>query len=401
VAKINYKALVESYQKWPDRAPALLTEAIEAKDLDVKNFSFLGLFEAFFGWGEVQACRSDGNRLITRDVFEHAGAVSTANFQSITQQIIYNMTLPGYRSEGYPFSELIPEQQSQFQNEKVAGLSAVGPGTDAEWKTPEGEPYNYAGFGPNYIHLPETEKRGKIVAVTREAIFFDRTGQILETARGVGEGLRANREDRAIDCVIDENGGAKSAMQGGHRYHWFDNSIATYGDSSGNHNWDNLAASNELVDWTDFDVVEQLAAGLTDPFTGLPIVMEPTYVITTWQLRQTVNRILTASQLHVLTPGFATTGNPTQSTFNNPYNGLVRHLTSRRLASRMATDTTWYWGSPQVAFRYIVHFPFQTVQAPPNNQLEFERDIVFQYRADERGNYATIEPRAMIKATVD
>src|SRR5688572_3671350 len=111
MAKINYKALVESYQKWPDKAPSLLEDAIQAKESEVKNFSFLGLFEAFFGWGEVRACRSDPQRLITKDVFEFAGAVSTANFQSISGQIIYQMTLQGYESEGYPFSDLIPTQQ--------------------------------------------------------------------------------------------------------------------------------------------------------------------------------------------------------------------------------------------------------------------------------------------------
>lgn len=399
MSKINYKALVESYQKWPDKADGLLEEAIKEKELDVSNFSFLGLFEACFGWGEVEACRKDKSRLVTRDVYEHAGAVSTANFQAIIRQIVYNMALPGYESEGYPFSELIPERQSQFQNELVAGMSNVGPGNDAEWKTPEGEPYNEAGFGPDWVNLAKTEKRGKIVSLTREILFFDRTGLVMERARGVAEGLRANREIRAIDAVIDENGGAKSATQGGHRYHWMGNSIATYGDSSGNHNWDNLVASNGLVDWSDIDAVEQAFAGMTDPFTGEPIVLDQTYIISTWQLRQTVNRILTATQLALYTPGFATSANPTQTMFANPYQNVVKHLTSRRLAGRLATDTDWFYGNPAKAIVYVQHFPFQVLQGPPNSEVEFERDIVARFRADEMGNYSVINPRFLVKST--
>jgi hypothetical protein len=401
MAKINYKALRESYEKYPDRAPALLEEALAAKDIDPGNFSFQALYREWFGEGAMAALdpAHRGDRLVSRDVFEHAGAVSTANFAGIIRQIIYNMALPGYQGEGYPFSDLIPERPSKFQNELVAGMSEVGPGNDAEWLTPEGEPYNYAGFGPNYINLPKTQKRGKIVALTREILFFDQTNLVAERARGVGDGLRAGREDRAIDCVIDENGGAKSATQGGHRYHWMGNSIATYGDSSGNHNFDNLVASNALVDWTNIDAIEQNIANVTDPFTGLPIVLDQTYLITTWQLRQQANRILTATELINTAPGFATSGAPTQTRYNNPYSGIVKHLTSRRLAQRLATDTSWFYGSPQKAFVYVVHFPFQVIQAPPNSTEEFNRDIVLQVRADEMGNYGTLDPRYMQKAT--
>jgi hypothetical protein len=49
--------------------------------------------------------------------------------------------------------------------------------------------------------------------------------------------------------------------------------------------------------------------------------------------------------------------------------------------------------------RYMVNWPLQTKQAPPNSHDEFHRDIVQQYRADERGAYAVIEPRVMAKAT--
>jgi hypothetical protein len=399
MASVPYKRILEDYRKHPAEADRALNECVKEKVYTADDFSFKALAYETVGKGIVEACAGDKRNLFTVALQEHAGAVSTAAFKDIAGQFVFSMMLPEYTSEEFVFTKIIPERQSEFTFEKAIGLSGIGPGTDSEWVVPEGEPYNYAGFGPNFINLPETVKRGKIVPVTREAIFFDRTNKVRDYAKSIGYWLGYNREIRAIDCIIDENAGAKSAAMGGHRYHWLGNSIATYGDNSGTHSWDNLVASNALVDWTDIDAIEQVMNTLVDPFTGAPIATTPTTIITTRELKQTVGRILTASQLHVLTPGYATSGNPTVNIQNNPYSGAVRHLWSALLAQRMATDTTYYYGTPEKAFIYVVNFPFQQQTAPPNSDDEFERDIVLKCRADERGAYGTIEPRHMVKST--
>lgn len=413
MARVNYAKLVEEYKRFaaPEHRVALsdgetrhpvveaLYQEVKDKVYTADDFSFKALFEACFGWGELQACVRDRGRLVTQHVYEHAGAASTAAFKDISGQIIFSMMLPRYTSEEFVFTKLIPERQSPYTFEKVAGLSDIGPGTDAEWVVPEGEPYNYAGFGPNYINLAETQKRGKIVPVTREAIFFDRTSMVREMAGRIGYWLGYNREIRAIDCVIDENAGAKSAAAGGHRYHWLGTSIATYGDNSGAHSWDNLVATNALVDWTDVDAVEQNFNAIVDPFTGAPIELGATTLIATKDLEKTVLRILDSTKLNILTPGYATTGNPTVGTVGNYYAGAFRYVGSRLLAQRLATDTSWFYGAPEKAFVYVVNFPFSTRTAPTNSEAEFNRDIVLQERADERGAYSTIDPRFMQKAT--
>jgi hypothetical protein len=403
MASVNYKKIVEEYKKYPgEKGPVVraLNEEIRAKVYTADDFSFKALFEACFGWGEIQACTADKNRLVTKDVFEHAGAVSTAAFKDISGQIVFSMMIPRYQSEEFVFTKLIPERQSPYTNEKVAGLSGIGPGTDSEWVVPEGEPYNLAGFGPNWVNLPETIKRGKIVPVTREAIFFDRTGMIREFAGDVGYWLGFNREVRATDCVIDENAGAKSAAAGGHRYHWMGTSIATYGDNSGTHSWDNLAAVNALVDWTNINVLDQVLNEIVDPFTGAPVMLDATTLIVPKSLEKTAGRILSSTQLQVVTPGYATSGNPNITTLTNPYGGAFRVVSSRLLAQRLAVKTSYFYGTPEKAFVYVVNFPFQQKMAPDNSQEEFSRDIVLQARADERGAYGTIDPRLMAKSTV-
>lgn len=400
MARVNYKNLVESFNRFPDRAPTLLRESLEAKDLNPRDVDFGALFEAHFGWEEFRACRMDRGRSVTKDVFEAAGAVSTASFQNISGQLIFRMMMDEFTSEDFVFSKMIPEEQGDVDFEKVAGLSGIGPGTDSEWITDEGWEYKLAGPGEDWINLPTTVKRGKIVALTREALFYDRTKKIQDACSKVGYWLGYNGEIRAIDAVIDENGGAKSAQVGGHRYHWQGTSYATYGDSSAAHPWDNLVAANALVDWTDLDAIDQAFNDLVDPFTGAPVVMGGMQLIAPFGLNKVASRIANATEVTVATPGYAVSGNPTVTKIANPYGGKFEVVSSRLLAQRMATDTSYYYGDVRAAFRRIVHFPFQTIQAPPNTDDEFKRDIVAQWRADVKDAYATIQPRAMVKSTV-
>jgi hypothetical protein len=136
-----------------------------------------------------------------------------------------------------------------------------------------------------------------------------------------------------------------------------------------------------------------------DPETGEPILTNATYLITTKQLEWTARRVLNATEVNVTTPGFATSGVPSQTAMKNPVAGTLTLVSSRLLAQRLATDTHWFLGDPTKAFVYKEIFAPQVIEAPPNNLEEFKRDIVRQWRADEMGAYATIEPRYMIKGT--
>lgn len=395
---VNYTALVEGYQKAPGEATSLLQEALRDKYVNPRDFDFGRLFEECFGWEEFRACRRDKKRLVTTDVFEAAGAVSTSAFRDISDQILYRLILDAYENEDFVFTKKIPEYQSEFTFEKIPGVTRMGFGNDDEWVTDEGEPFQIVGVGQDYIHYPETVKRGKIVPVTREALFFDRTGLVQERCKEVGYWLGFNRETRAIDCAIDENKGARSAADGGHRYHWRGTPYATYGDlNATTHPWDNLAASNPLVDWTSINAAEQLLNEMVDPATGAPIVFGAEDLVVTKQLEKTAMRIVNATEIHVVTPGYALSNNPTLHDQRNPYMNAFNIVSSRLLAQRLALDTSWFLGSISKSFVYVVNFPMQTLTAPANSDDEFKRDIVLQTRADERGAYGTKQPRGMVR----
>ena len=386
----NLRRLFEAAQRdgQPERFHADLAEGLRSGQLKFGDFSLRQLFENFVPDGRELVGLYDPRMQGSMDLRETASVVSSSQFAKISGQLLYNAVLEQYQQEESIFVPIIPTVSTQFNGERIPGISNIG---DEALVVDEGRPYPKAGVSQTYIDTPTTTKRGLIVEVTKEAIFFDRTGILEEQCRKVGEALGLNKEKRAIDCIVDEN-------VTDHRYNWRGTIIATYGDNSGSHSWDNLEASNALVDWTDIDAAERLFSGMLDPETGEPISINPSHLIVTRQLLYTARRIVNASEITVTTPGYATSGNPTETRTANPIQNYTI-VSSNQLAARMATDTSWFLGDPRKAFRYMENWPLTVVQAPANNEAEFTSDVVMRFKASERGAYATIDPRYMVKCT--
>ena len=406
---IRYQTLVEHFKKDAAGASTALRESFKNKDVRPEDFDLGRLFEECYGFHAFKACRN--KEMLASDVIlaeaggrlssmrfsedtrleEAAGAVTTSHFQNISGQIAYSATLQAYETEATPFSDLITEVQATYlEGEKMAGVTELG---DEIVIRPETEPYALAGPGENWVFTPPILDRGVIVPVTWEAVFSDRTGQLLDRCRDVGKWMKINKEKRAIDAVIDENTTA-------HRYNWRNSGqIATYGDNSGSHTWDNLVSSNALVDHTDIDAVMQAFNGLVDPFTGEPIAIEPRHIVAVNALEMTVKRVLNSTIVRTNIGGYPVSGNPAAFEQANPFANAFQPVISRRLAGRLATDTDWFVGNITALVKYMVAERMNVVQAPPNNHDEFHRRIVFQNRVNERGQHVVVEPRAMVKST--
>lgn len=392
--RVNYRSLLEEYRTDPAAAERELREAIDKGEIKPNNFDELGaLFVEAFGAHDYYSCKAKKDTyhgVLGRRLAEADGAVSTAAFLNISGQIVYAALLDKYQAEEFVFAKMIPEVNATIlDGEKIAGITELG---NAGAKRKEGDSYKIAGVGEDWIFTPPIPDYGLEVPVTWEAVFNDRTGRLVETAGGVGESIGIGEEIAAIDCVIDENTTE-------HRYNWRGTVIASYGDNSGTHTWDNLAASNALVDWTDIDAAEQVFNGLVNPYTGLPITIEPRDIIVTKQNFQTANRIVSAGEIRVATPGYATTGNPTQTNQKNPYLNKYGVVTSRLLAARLGTDTSWFLGDVSKYAKRMVAEPLNVVQAPSNNEAEFTRRIVNRFRANKRYAHVVVQPRAIVKST--
>lgn len=402
---VNYKALLESYQHNEAQAEQWLGEAFQKKEVRVVDFDFGKLFAECFGWQAFVECRNDRTRLVNTIMEERfqegaAGAVSTHAFQTISQQIVYNATIEAYDAPEFVFSKLIPSQPSQFRTERIPGISGIG---DESRVVAEGDPFPQVGVSESWVDSPVTQKRGFAIGLTREAVFFDRTGLLIERCNKAAYWQAYNQELRAIDCVIDENAAAVNAMMGGHRYHWKNNSIASYGNNSGTHNWDNLQASNTLLDYSDLENAELLFDVLTDPDTGVVTGAyrgAVTDLIITTQLLHTAKQILDATEIRVAITGYPTSGNPAMRVSPNSLEPGYRIVTSPLLSTRLGTDTTWFLGNVARYAVYMENWPIETIQAPANSHDEFHRDIVMQWRVSECGAYRVKDPRFIVQSTV-
>ena len=402
MAKPNYKGIIQLFEaadreKRPREEPKrVLRETIASDRSMLQGLDFGALWSEMYGWNNFHHCRSTGK--MAWEVMEAAGPVTTASFQQITEQFVYGIVMDAYKSPEFIFTKLIPVRNTQFDFERIAGVTDIG---DEVQVVKEGDNYPVAGPTETYRNAPVLRKRGFKVQLTREVIFFDRTGQLVQMASNGSKSMGQNREKRAIDCVIDENAGAASAVIGGHRYNYRGNSIASFGNSSGNHDWDNLSGTTTLVDWTDIEACEILLAAIDDPTTGEPITLgTKRHLVCATQNKLTALRIRNATEIVVVTPGYNTTGNPTETKVGNPYGGAFEVVSSPYYERRAATDTTWIYGDVEAACEYCQAWPEEVKTLAGGTQLEFDRDIVQQYRFSEYGNYSNKEPRALIQATV-
>lgn len=320
----------------------------------------------------------------------HEAGVNTAMFSNITGQIVFSMILDEWNDPVYIADSLVTNTPTSFSGERIPGIGAIG---DEAEVIGEGEAYPMAGVSEEWIETPETTKRGFIVPVTKEAIFFDRVGLVLKRAGDVAKWLRVNKEKRVLDAVLGitntytRNGGATTN---------------TYGDNSGTHDWDNLAASNALADWTDIENALLLFDDLVDPNTGEPVLVNPNTIIVPTALSSTAQRILSATEVREVTNTNTTTisANPLAMPRTGGTNAASWNVVSSQyVKARSSSASTWFIGEPQAAFAYMENWPISTTEAPTNSEMEFTHDIVSRFKVSERGVPAVIEPRKMVKST--
>ena len=364
-----------------------MTNALDDGSIKPEEFSIRELFEE---------CVPDGRELAeslnprypqqgTQNLVEAAGGIAASDFSNISGQIVYTRLIEKMQMEEFKFTNIIPTQSTPYDGEKIAGIDGLG---DQAAVVAELQEYPLIGTSEDWIETPQTTKRGFIVPVSKEAIFFDRTGRLLNEAGKVGEWLGVNKEKRAIDCVIDENVTT-------HKHNWKGTQYDTYVSTP----WDNTATTAGLVDYTDINEVELLLSAITDPSTGEPVVIEADTIIVTPQLYMTAARIVNATEIVQGAIGAAvprTTARQAEVITGSV--GRYNILSSRQLAARMGTDTTWYLGNPARAFVYMENWPIAVIRQDEGPAM-FHRDVVTQFRCSERGQYYTLEPRVIAKAT--
>lgn len=370
------------YKENPARYQQHIFEALESKRLRPDDFSVRDLFEAICGTESLRLIdphRKSGGRML----MEAANAVDTSFFSNITGQIMFSKVKEGYDSPEFLWQDLCTTQPTTLLNgERIPGIGEVG---DKAETVGEAEIYPEMGLNEEYLDTAPTVKRGMVLSVTKEATIADRTGLLLDRANNLGRWLGVNKEKRVIDLVI---GSTNNYKRNGTAFNTYQAATP----------WINTVA-NALVDWTDIENAELLFDAMSDPNTGEPIIVgSGLSLIVPTALLRTATRILNATEVqHVDNQVAATTYRTLGS---NPLKGTTyKILSSPYVKRRTSSASTWFFGDPKRAFRYMEVWGIETAQAANNSEAEFMYDIIARYKVSERGVAQVYEPRYMTKLT--
>lgn len=387
-----------------------LEDALRKREISVSDWDLGELFRECFGSEAFDALRHESAHEVGKflKVQEAAGGVSTAAFANINKPFAYTAFMEPYQYPQNAFMNIIPKTNLPSGSVKflrIPGVTNIG---RAAARVREGDSYKAAGVSENFIDTPEVQKYGFKVNVTKEAIFFDRTGQVVEQCRKVGESMALSQEYQAIATVVDAG---ESDDNGYYRYRWGKSNaglatIATYGDSSGTHNWDNLAASNALTDYNNLDTAWQLLLSQTDPFTGEPIYFEPKHLIYGPNLAFKA-AFITAGTITKAVDGYNASATVSRTEIPNPSPMVVGNLQAVGYNSRLfqninttaSAATTWYLGDLSRAFGYLEAWPARMESLGTGTEKDFDADIVMQFKGSRMGTYYTKEPRCIVRCT--
>lgn len=359
-----------------ENAVARLETALTEGHLDARDFSIRDLATELVGSEYVAAL---GRR---SDPLTESGAVDSTMFLTITTSLISSRVMAGFNKPEYLASRLVDTMSSQMYTEMIPGVEDKG---DQAQTVAEGMPFQEMTYAEDYVETPRTTKRGRILSITKEAIFFDRTGLVLRNAEGLGEMLGLNKEKRIMDVLC---GNTNTYKRKGTTYN-------TYQSSSP---WVNTASGKELLDKTDIDEALQLFYEMTDFNSGERIAVTPRDILVAPAKQMTAASILFATQIEAHTGSGALTTisqNPVGSQYNL-YSSIYWY--DRLVAGGKSTTNAknyWLFGDIRKAFAYVENWPIQVLREPANATASFERDVVSRWRVDERGVAAVMEPQAV------
>lgn len=397
----NLKQLYES--QGAAGCVGLLNEGLQSGEFKPEDFSLRELAESFCGHEWVRRLNPRNvSRFSVMDVTEAGEGVDVSAFSNITGQIFYNKILTGWNQATLIGDKLADTVPTDLDGEKMPWLShVVGEGEDIQ----PGQVYPETSFGERYIETPATTKQGQICSVTKEMIFFDRTGQALRAAGEVGMRLGYNKERQIIQGAM---GVTNSYKLNGTSYNTY---LAT--DPPVLPTWLNKLSGTPLTDYTALNQAFKMSQKVLDPDTGEPLVdmgnFKDLFVMPAKWID--ARRIVGADRFATTYPGYQATvtapGNVKMEGGRGdaiPWNLNVitspiayQQLILPAGGSLTAAQANEYWfiGDFKRAFAWMQNWPLTVVQAPANHIKDFEQDIVIRWKSSHRGKFAVLEPRCV------
>lgn len=297
-------------------------------------------------------------------------ALTSSAFPTIAGEMISSVIVDGYESFPKNAMKLLRVVPSKRKVSQIAGWSAIGRVAKVNEREnyPEINPPGEKFFTINNV------KHGGMLTLTKETIFFDQTGQLIDRARQIGEEAGRSQDEIAWNAIT---GTAVDSYN--------PQGVATALYSAGNVN---LLTTNPLgtTGWENADI--ELTKAVDDN-TGKPIWVfgdRPIMVVpaglkqVAWKLKNNDRGDLGTANLD---------RNSAQDAFDfivNPY---------------AADQTSWFYGSFTRQFRWEEIWPVETFSRVGQDSTEgFNADIIQQFKVSFYGGAGAVETRYVKKSTV-
>lgn len=368
-------------------------DALKAGELQPDEFN---VREAFLGL--VPNGREAFEYLDPADEWSFEAAVNTTLFSFITKSVLSQSVQNNFDHEDFILSRLIPTETERQEGAVIPGIRQIG---DKAEIVAEGDFYPSVTFSEDWERMPIPFKKGMIIPITREAIFYDRTGLILRMAAMIGEWLGVHREKEIADTIIDNPRGSSTSGMG-NRYDWRGTQYATYDTGT---NWTN-SQSNPLTNEVDVEDAEKLFDDMLDPYTGEPIVIGGNRTMLVMpDKRFTAAKVVNATEFRFGTDPLTIGPNPLQGMVTSVlssrilYRRVVKGGNAGTAVSTSNAKQYWYYGDFSKAFAWVEHWPLVVEQIGSGSHWDFTQDIATAYKARYKGTARTKQPRYMVRNT--
>lgn len=356
----------------PGKAEAIaaLQEALRQRKFAPSDLSIRELYEAFVG---PMPPRS-------RASFLTESAVDTSFFQHAAGVFITAALMEAYQAVPRVGRDLVKVIQTRKTNNRIVGYVGVEALKDVE----QGAPYPDGTVYDRWADGTVGSKRGRILAITEEAINEDDTGQVLKLASDLGELAAEDEELHILEGIINPT--------------YKPNSVSTaFYAAAGS--LINDKTGNALKNYTSLEEVMKLAINIKGP-NGRPMIVNFKVLLVPFSLLATANSIVNATQVvrsATLVPPDAKieTFSPTPLPVPKVVSTM---LLDQITAPAGAAASNWYMGDPQKAFVFLEYWPLQVTAMPASSEDGFNRDVTFKYKVRRRGTLVAQDSRFFFRS---
>lgn len=365
-----------------DAAAAYIDNLIVEGKMKTDDFSIKGLYEAL--------CDTP----ISESAERVAEDLNTSAFPTIVSKVFHRDIISAYDLALGAVGSLVRTAKAMRTDEElVIGFEAGD--TEPQIRR-QGMAYEETDFGEKNWKIFMADF-GRMISLTREVIYEDRTNQVLQRARDIGEAAGQHKQKIIIQTIegIARDAFEEAAFQGAYYKGTAKTGANLYANThvsnfDGQVN-DNLAASNGLVDYTDLEADWLLFAIMTDE-AGNKINIVPKTLLIPNALKATAAKILKSETLLAV-------GDTDHQ--NIPiYNPVGEFGTLNMVSSVFLNDTTsWYMGDFAKQLLELMVYPPATASQGANSELAFTNQIVARFRFSYHFGIGHTDYRYIIRNT--